>query len=42
MPELEIGFPDGVQQNFDKSSLQFDVKKYMRRVLLSLTLNAEN
>ena len=41
MPELEIGLVDGGDLNFDKSFLQFNVKKkkYLRIVLLNLTLN---
>ena len=42
MPEVEIGHVDGSKLNFDISFLQFNgKKKYMRRVLLDFTLNAE-
>ena len=42
MPELDIGLVDGDKLNFDQFFLQFNAqKKYMRRVLLDLTLNAE-
>ena len=42
MPELEIRLVDVGELNFDQSFLQFNVKKkYMRRVLLNLNLNAE-
>ena len=43
MPELKIGLLDGGELNFDQSFMQFNVKKkkYRRRVLLDLALNAE-
>ena len=42
MPELEIGLVDGDELNFNQSFLKFNVrKKYRRRVILDLTLNAE-
>ena len=40
-PELEIGVADGNELNFDQSLLQFNAKKkYMRKILLDLNLNA--
>ena len=42
MSKLEIRLVDGGELNFNQSFLQFNVKKkYRRRVLLDLTLNAE-
>ena len=42
MPELEIGLVDGGELNFNQYFLKFNVKKkYSRRVILDLTLNAE-
>ena len=42
MAELEIGFADGGELNFNQFFLQFNVKKkYRRRVHLDLTLNTE-
>ena len=42
MPELEIRLADGSELNFDQTFLQFNAKKkYLRRVVLVLNLNAE-
>ena len=43
LEELEIGFVDGGELNFNQSFLQFNVKKkkYRRGDFLDLTLNAE-
>ena len=41
-PELQIGLADGSELNFDQCFQHFNVKKkYMRRVLIDLNLNAE-
>ena len=42
MPKLEIGLVAGAKLNFDQYCLEFNArKKYIRRVILDLTLNAE-
>ena len=42
MTELEIGLVDKGELNFNQSFLKFNViKKYRRRVVINLTLNAE-